>query len=506
MIGFLFFSATAFAQLPEEMLYAGLDSRSITEQLAFYHLHPDSEWGQKALKRAWNLLTCSARRCGGDQGAEGLEPPKDLVLPVIDIQGIISLVTRQSTQPVIHLKDSELILMEEIGAGLANRSLTGAHLWNTQELLALPSEEIDLARALLLDQFGADKEKIKQYEAGLDLMALQIAARLSPQPTGQEIVQAINQFIFHEMKFHFPPHSIYAKKVDLYTFLPSVMDGRQGVCLGVSTLYLCIAQRLGLKLEIITPPGHIYLRHEGVNIETTARGIDLPSDTYLGINTRSLHMCTMKEVVGMAFFNQAGVAVGQKDYTQAIALYEKALLYQSADPHLKTLLGINYLFVGEKKRGEKLLQEVRNVPSDDEVAPEPMVDDYLSGRLDIRGIKALFRHVDDTPQSIVKKQKKLIQLLKRCPACRSAQFQLAVTHLQLGRESEAYKILEQYQALNSKDPTSAYYLSLLALDRRDYNKSWSYLKQSEEITAARGHHPKPLSSLRQQLRRLCPED
>src|SRR5205807_1806234 len=97
---------------------------------------------------------------------------------------------------------------------------------------------------------------------------------------------------------------------------------RQGVCLGVSILYLCLAQRLDLDLEIITPPGHIYLRYPGkeqmINIETTARGINLPSDTYLGINTRKLEKRTLKEVIGMAFFNQASVYWEKGDYATTV--------------------------------------------------------------------------------------------------------------------------------------------------------------------------------------------
>ena len=158
------------------------------------------------------------------------------------------------------------------------------------------------------------------------------------------------------MQFRFPPHSLYAKDIDLYTFLPSVLDSRKGVCLGVSILYLCLAQRIDLPLEIITPPGHIYVRYRNkesiTNIETTARGINLPSDTYLGINTRKLMQRTIKEVIGMAFVNQASAVWGKEDYLTTVSLYEKSALYLPDDPLLKMFLGFNYLFIG-KKRKEK---------------------------------------------------------------------------------------------------------------------------------------------------------
>ena len=63
-------------------------------------------------------------------------------------------------------------------------------------------------------------------------------------------------------------------------------------------------------MEIITPPGHIYVRyHDGdkiINVETTARGIHLDCKEYLGIDTRSLQVRTLKEVIGMVAFNQVG--------------------------------------------------------------------------------------------------------------------------------------------------------------------------------------------------------
>ena len=146
----------------------------------------------------------------------------------------------------------------------------------------------------------------------IDLMALQIRSTLSPNSKPEEKIDAINRFIFEELGFRFPPHSCYATNVDLYTFLPSVLDSRRGVCLGVSILYICIAQRLSLPLEMITPPGHIYVRYKNgekeINIETTARGIHLEVlETYLAINTRSLQQRNVKEVIGLSHFNQASV-------------------------------------------------------------------------------------------------------------------------------------------------------------------------------------------------------
>ncbi|MFS8563459.1 MAG: hypothetical protein LVR00_03680 [Rhabdochlamydiaceae bacterium] len=378
-----------------------------------------------------------------------------------------------------------------------------------KEVLALPPEEIDLSRGLLINQFNENKESIRQYEASLDLMALQILARLPHGASPITQIQAINRFIFQEMRFRFPPHSLYAKDIDLYTFLPSVLDSREGVCLGISILYLSLAQRIGLPLEIITPPGHIYIRYRDgikvINIETTARGINLPSDVYLGIDTRRLHERTIKEVIGMAFINQASVAWGLNEYETTTKLYEIAKDYVPNDPLLKFFLGLNYLFIGKKSEGKKLLEQIRGITFDYAVSPEHTPDDYLSGKVDIEGLKAIFMRVDENRQSILEKQKRLQKTLAKYPHFREGLFHLAISFLQLGRPSEAKEILEKYHKIDPTNCVVEYYLAILSYERFDYNQAWQYLKNTEQLLAAREHTCKALRSFKDQLRRTSPE-
>lgn len=482
-------------------LYSSLDPHSLAQHLAFYELYKDTEEGQKALVHAWKLLS---------QGTSS-EQIGELPFPQFDLQAIVSLVTRQSFDPPILLSEEMLKVVDSLASHFANRKLKGASAWTKEELLALPSEEIDLGRALLLNQFDEEtniRDKILQYEASLDLMALQISVRLSNHASPIDKIREINRFIFQEMRFRFPPHSLYAKDIDLYTFLPSVLDNRQGVCLGVSILYLCLAQRLDLPLVIITPPGHIFVRSENgneiINIETTARGINLPDETYLGLNTRKLQRRTLKEVVGMAFVNQASVYWMREEYQKTVQLYEKALPYLPNDPLIKMFLGLNYLFVDRKNEGKALLKQIRDLTFDYAVAPESLPRDYLDGNVDVEGLKAVFLPVDETRKSILEKQKSLQEIVKKYPRFRAGILQLAVSYLQLNRGSEALSILKSYHALDSNDPVIEYYLAAICVERWDYNGAWNYLKRAEEITTSRGHFPKALKGLRQHLRAIAP--
>jgi tetratricopeptide (TPR) repeat protein len=490
------------AKLSLHSLYNTLDPLSISQHLAFYELYPDAPEGKMALKRAWELL-------GGGTIPSHLA---HAILPQFELRGMIALVNRQPFDPPVKLTEDQLNLIHKMASRLRNRELQGSHVWSKEEVLALESEEIDLARGLLVDQFEGSphlKEEVRQYEASLDLMALQILARLSPETSDEEKIRVINQFVFHEMQFRFPPHSIYAKEIDLYTFLPSVIDSRQGVCLGVSILYLSLGQRLGLPLEIITPPGHIYVRYRKndqiINIETTARGIHMPSDVYLGIDTRKLHQRTLKETIGLAFMNQAAVLWTNNDHSTAVALYEKALPYLKDDPLLKMFLGINYLSIGKMKQGINLFKEIKGMTFDEAVSAETIPADYLNGKVDIDGINAVFSPVDETRESIVKKQKELEKIVARYPSYRAGILQLAITWLQLGRGTEALEILQRYHKVDPHNATVEYYLSIIAAGRFNYPLAWSHLLQAETLVHARDHRPKALLNLRNQLRSICPE-
>jgi tetratricopeptide (TPR) repeat protein len=409
------------------------------------------------------------------------------------------------------LQEEQLQVIEKLGQLLPNRKLKGYGIWTQEELYALEPKEVDLARGLLVAEMDVGETlKIRSYEASLDLMALQILARLKPDATGLEKVRTINDYIFSELKFRFPPHSLYAKDIDIYTLLPAVIDSRRGVCLGVSILYLSLAQRLGLELEAVTPPGHIYVRYapakdEVTNIETTARGIDIPSEMYLSLETPTLQQRTIKEVIGLAFMNQAAVAWHREDARRAIELYEKGFKFLPGDPLLQTFLGFQYLFNGEIEKGTKLLKHVKVTHPNPNGTTDTIIEDYLAGYASVEGIQVIFQEVNETRTSILEKQKKLRAIVAKYPKFRGAIFHLAVTHLQLGREKEAIPILEKYMALDPASPTVCYYLSALHAQRMNYRAAWKYLKATEALVQAKEYSPRTLEQLRTNLQRMCPE-
>lgn len=488
-----------------ETMYNSLDPHSLSELLSFYSLHKEKPIGQRAQKRIWQLLRL--HRLTSSNFRDPLHLPSIDVLPFLALISPIS-----SHNPKQLLTEAQLQTIEALADHLVNRTLKGFSIVDKQKLTALPSDEIDLARALLLYAFdGKDQSllHVRSYEASLDVMALQILAYLPVGASDEEKVHAINRFIFHQQKFRFPPHSLWVQNVDLYTLLPDVLDSRHGVCLGVSVLYLALAQRLGLPLEIITPPGHIYLRYRQgdrvLNIETTAHGVSFPSKMYLGINTCSLQQRTLKEVIGLTFVNQASTAWQSEDYHTALSFYEQALPFLPDDPLLNMLLGYQYLLTGNLIKGIEKLKQVAHIPFEGAVYPETVPVDFLEGKVDIDGIQAVFAHVDETRASIALKQTKLQTVVKRHPKFRNGLFHLALTHLQLGHRQQALDILNQYHKLDPNNPVVEYYLAILSIDRLCYDKAWQHLLRAEAIAAQAKYKPQALLQLRHQLRAFSPD-
>ena len=504
MFGGMSLSAQEMTPGKLKVLYNSLDPTSISQHLAFYDLYSHTPDGQQALREAYRLLS------NGKHITETLSP----VPPALSssIQAIVGLVNKHSGDTSIELTDAELAQIDTLASRLPNRRLPGSRATSEAEVMALEPNQIDLARGVLLSQLGNDPSamrKIRSYGAVIDLMALQILARVEINASPKAKIRAINRFIFEEMGFRFPPHSTYAKDIDLYTFLPSVLDSRRGVCLGVSILYLCLAQRLNLDLEIVTPPGHIFVRwrHHGheINIETTARGTNIPTDAYLGVDTRSLQERNLKETIGMAHFNQASVYWERKEYDKALASYLKAKPYLPDDKQLLCLMGYIYLLQGNAQEANPLMKQVADYLPEFAVSKDTVAEDYLSGAAGPEAIRAVFMRVDETRESLIEKRKALEESLKKYPRFREGIFSLAGTWLQLHRAGEALEMLQKYHDLDPKNATVEYYLATLYTERMDYNRAWKHLHLAEKLTAERNHNPKPLLELRKELVQHCPD-
>jgi len=483
-------------------LFNSLDPSSISQHLAFYDLYGDSEEGKDALKTSWKLLT---KKVSTDDNIRPEMP--NIVQNLVDL---INHPQKKSTLDVVYQEET-LQCIESLAKNFPNRKLLGYHIANEADIEKLPEKELELTSAFLLTQFDEGPEKEKQmrlFEASLDLMALQILARLNDHATPLEKVRAINDLIFYELEFRFPPHSIYAKNVDTFTFLSSVLESRRGVCLGVSMLYLCLAERLGLALEIVTPPGHIYLRYNDNNkvrnIETTCRGVHLHSDEYLGINVIDLEIRRKKEVIGMAFFNQASVWLNQSEWNKAKIAYEKTLKYMPSDLEANLLYAATLYLTDRPKDAKKWLLRCKDLVDKHVITQDELHQDLFSDSMDKEALASLFSFVDDTHDSIIRKKEALAKAIEKNPQFRSGLFQLAICWLQLSRMKEGIEVFEKLHTLDPDNIEVNYYLSALYFERWNIPLSYKYLLFAKKSAQAKNVMPKPLLELEVALRKISP--
>lgn len=476
-------------------LYGSLDKRSIAQHLALYRLYPDSPEGKTALRNALQLLQLERT------------PSKECT------HALVCLVNKQPSEELPALTETDLQLVENLAmTRLANRRLAGSRVWTEGEVLKLPPEETDLARGLLISELGDSpnaRQTIRTYEAMLDLMALQLLARLGADAAPHKKIRELNRLVFETMNYRFPPKSQYADDIHRYTFLPTVLHTRRGVCLGVSILYASLAQRLGLPLELVTPPGHIYPRYRSgdqeINVETTLRGVHIDTEEYCTIDTRQLQQYSVKETIGLAHINEASVHFQNGGYDKALAAYQKAQKYLPDDPHLKELMGYTYILLGENRLGRKLLKESLQAPSPYTIGGDTLAEDVLANRTDVTSLKVLFASYDETAEALEHKRTELQRILEKQPNFRSGWLHLGTTLLQLSRNGEALDCFIAYHELDPDNLGVEFALAELHAERLNYPKAWEHMQHAEELAVAERHTPRCLKEFRRHFALRCPE-
>lgn len=491
-----------------EGLYHGLDPASISEHLALYSLYPDHEVGQKALQEVYKLLSKT-------QPEDQKDLPQ-LPLLALSLEGFTSLITKGEDQQQEFLEESHLEAIEALSFSLANRTLKGHGIQSEKELLALDPAELDLARALLIAQHEEepiDWQWVRSYEAKLDFMALQILARLPKEASPKQIIQEMNRLIFFEMHYRYPALSSLKEEAEPFSRLTTVLDTKRGLCLGTSILYLCLAQRLGLPLEIMIPPGHIFVRYssenETLNIETTARGINYPSKNYLDVNTTSIQKANLKEVIGFVFFNLAANDLTlSKNYPKAIEAYLKCLKYAPENSQAIELLGYAYALNQQEQQAKKCFKKLESMESKYHIASMYLdaPQEYLAGKINAEAIEVIIEQTKTQNQTTLKeKQKKLQKILKEMPHFKAGLYFLAETYQMLSEPKKALECLEKIHLQNPNYPYVEFSLAHLYLGEYNFSEAWKHYQQLESLCEKHHHHPQILKDFKRVLAGLAIE-
>lgn len=121
-----------------------------------------------------------------------------------------------------------------------------------------------------------NEERAAKFEKDLDDLAEALKAELKKTHGKQEAVACLNRLLFDRAKLQTVRDSVPGKERADHYFPHAVLEKKEGVCLGLSLVYLALGERAGLPLAAVHAPQHIYVRlddgRECLNIETTDRG------------------------------------------------------------------------------------------------------------------------------------------------------------------------------------------------------------------------------------------
>lgn len=187
--------------------------------------------------------------------------------------------------------------------------------------------------------------------AEIDRLATRLGPALGDRTDPRRVVAALNRFVFEEEGFTYDP-----SPGNTDNYIPGrVLARKCGNCLGLTVLYLALAERLGLPLRAVYLPSHCFLRYEDrgarINIETAEKGAAWDDARYklvFGLTDDRPYLRSLgtKETIGV-YLKSLGAArsrEGRDD--EALALYRPASLFAPGLPDVAYNAGISYQKTG----------------------------------------------------------------------------------------------------------------------------------------------------------------
>ena len=170
-----------------------------------------------------------------------------------------------------------------VEAPLANAGRKGLQAKTIDEMLALPDEEIDIGLGALLIGKEYDLNlDVPKYLARLDQMALELRSRIGKQTQPRKVLSVMSSYICKNRRYT-PVKDEEAVGED--SMLHCVLARTKGTCVGLTTLYLALAERLGVPLFGACAPHHAFVRYRSdgtaINIEPVRKGDTFPHSAYI---------------------------------------------------------------------------------------------------------------------------------------------------------------------------------------------------------------------------------
>lgn len=319
-------------------------------------------------------------------------------------------------------------------------------------LALLPDSGISLGKTLILASSLAARDLFAEsvdpslVEEEIRRLAEKIRPALLDRSDPRRVVSVLNRFLFVEERF---TYDCVAGNPDNY-LLYRVIANRRGNCLGLTALYLILAERLSLPLHGVYVPSHCFVRYEEggvrINIEMGEKGAERDDGRYrrdFGLTGERPYLRSLggKEMIGV-YLKSLGGAYSRKGMEdRALRLYREAAVLYPGLPDAYFNAGVSHHRTGSID--EAIAQYRRALGLDPDLA---VARDNLAVALAKKG---LFREA-------LAEGRRAVSLMPRNPATRA---NLAATLCACGEVEDG---IREYRKVLEIDPGNARALAGLA--------------------------------------------
>ncbi len=188
--------------------------------------------------------------------------------------------------------------------------------------------------ALAVARFAAPLDAETERRYWRELEHLSTLARQRVTSTGPALAFELRALIFESRGF--------VREVDdsdlRFSLLPSVLRDRRGSCVGLGSLYLAVAEALGVTAHGVLRPGHFYVRLEQpsahINVELLRQGEVMPDAWYQarfpapnGTEREYGRPLTSEETLGVIEYNVGNQRRLERRIEAARAAYARSVLH-----------------------------------------------------------------------------------------------------------------------------------------------------------------------------------
>jgi regulator of sirC expression with transglutaminase-like and TPR domain len=210
-------------------------------------------------------------------------------------------------------------------------------------LVSRPEPAIDLAEAafLIAKEEYPDLD-IAHYLSRLDAMAADVRSRSEGVEDPLRLFTGLGDYLFREQGFRGDTENYYDPR---NSFLNEVLDRRTGIPITLSTVYMEVGRRLGVRLHGVGMPGHFLVKYVGPNEETIVDpfhggAIVSPADCQrildriygrkVTFEPRFLNPLGTRQILTRMLNNLKAIYFNHRAYARVLSVVERLLIL---DPH-----------------------------------------------------------------------------------------------------------------------------------------------------------------------------